>query len=94
MKLKDKDGNIVKAGTKTSTELTGKEQITTSKEIGLYSEIDGGEYVFGYVTIDELANYHIEFEYDGLVYKSVAMGDWKVKNASKATDKEEREILE
>ena len=47
MKLKDKDGNIVKAGTKTGTELTGKEQITISKEIGLYSEIDGGEYVFG-----------------------------------------------
>lgn len=94
VKLKDKDGNIVKAGTKTGTELTGEEQIKTSKERGLYSEIDGGEYVFGYVTIDELANYHIEFEYDGLVYKSVAMGDWKVKNASKATDKEEREILD
>lgn len=94
VRLKDKNGNIVKSGSSTSKELNGPDQETVSGEKEIYSEIDGGEYVFEYVTIDELENYYIEFEYDGLIYQSVIVGDLNHNYSSKATDKVEREILD
>lgn len=47
---------------------------TTTKEIGIYSEINGGEYRFYNVNLDalEAGAYHIEFEYCGVQYQSVA----------------------
>ncbi len=94
VRLKDKDGNIVRAGSKHSTELNGNYQEIKSGERGLYGEINGGEYIFEYVTIDQLPNYYVEFEYDGLVYQSVAVIDLLKNNASKATDRVEREVLD
>ena len=46
---------------------------TTTKEIGIYGEIDGGEYRFYDVDLDtlEAGAYHIEFEYCGVQYQSV-----------------------
>ena len=61
VKLKDRYGNTI--------------QSTYTNEYGIYDEIEGGEYRFYNVSLDQIqsGNYHIEFEYDGLVYKSVAM---------------------
>ena len=79
VRLKDKDGKTIKE--------------TTTGENGLYSEIEGGEYVFRDVLIDQLSNYYIEFEYDGLIYQSVAEN--LNKNAgSKASDKTDREKMD
>lgn len=79
VRLKDKDGKTIKE--------------TTTGENGLYSEIEGGEYVFRDVLIDQLSNYYIEFEYDGLIYQSVAKNINK--NAgSKASDKTDREKMD
>lgn len=86
VRLKDKDGNIVKKEDGT------KQEVTTS-ERELYSEIKGGEYIFNDVLIDQLANYYVEFEYDGLIYQSVAVHK-KENRGSKATDKVEREVLD
>ena len=79
VRLKDKDGNTLKE--------------TKSSENGLYSEINGGEYIFEDVEIEKLADYYIEFEYDGLIYQSVAININK-NNGSKSTDKVERDILD
>ena len=79
VRLKDNDGNTLKE--------------TKSAEIGLYSEIDGGEYKFEDIEITKLGDYYIEFEYDGLIYQSVAININK-NNGSKSTDKVEREILD
>lgn len=86
VRLKDKNGNIVKNS-------KGNNQEVTTKERGLYKEIDGGEYVFNDVLIDELENYYVEFEYDGLIYQSVAVHK-KENSGSKATDKVERKVLD
>ncbi len=95
VRLKDKrTGNIVRSGSSTSKELNGENQETISGEKAIYSEIEGGEYIFEYVTIDELENYYIEFEYDGLIYQSVIVGDLNHNYSSKSTDKIEREILD
>ena len=59
VRLKDKNGNTLKE--------------TKSSENGLYSEINGGEYIFEDIEIEKLADYYIEFEYDGLIYQSVAI---------------------
>lgn len=79
VRLKDKDGNTLKE--------------TKSSENGLYSEINGGEYIFEDVEIEKLADYYIEFEYDGLIYQSVAININK-NNGSKSTDKVERDVLD
>lgn len=47
---------------------------TKSAELGIYSEIDGGEYIFEQVLKDKLKDYHVEFEYNGLVYQAVDIG--------------------
>ena len=79
VRLKDKDGNTLKE--------------TKSSENGLYNEITGGEYIFEDVEIEKLADYYIEFEYDGLIYQSVAININK-SNGSKSTDKVERDVLD
>ena len=79
VRLKDKDGNTLKE--------------TKSSENGLYNEITGGEYIFEDVEIEKLAHYYIEFEYDGLIYQSVAININK-NNGSKSTDKVERDVLD
>ena len=86
------DNSIVYEGNKDNKEFTDKAQETVSAEKGLY-EIDGGEYVFEYVRIDELSNYYVEFEYDGIVYKSVVT-HLDNNNGSKAEDKVESEALD
>lgn len=47
---------------------------TTTSELGLYSEIDGGEYQFVDVDLDkiEAGDYYVEFEYCGIKYQAVA----------------------
>lgn len=79
VRLKDKNGKTVKE--------------TTTSERGLYSEINGGEYIFNDVLITELTNYYVEFEYDGLIWQSVAVNK-NQNSGSKATDTEERKILD
>lgn len=79
VRLKDQSGNIIKE--------------TTTSERGLYSEINGGEYIFNDVLIEQLANYYVEFEYDGLIYQSVAL-HLNANSGSKATDRVERDILD
>ena len=79
VRLKDKDGNTLKE--------------TKSSENGLYNEITGGEYIFEDVEIEKLADYYIEFKYDGLIYQSVAININK-NNGSKSTDKVERDVLD
>ena len=79
--LKDKGGNTVKS--------------TTTSELGLYSEIQGGEYQFVDVDLDKLqaGQYHVEFEYCGIRYQSVkAVLDRQ--NGSKAIDTETRKVLD
>lgn len=65
--LKDKEGNIVK-------NKDGQDCITKSSELNIYSEIEGGEYVFERVPKDKLGEYHVEFEYNGLIYQAVDIG--------------------
>ena len=79
VRLKNMDGNVIKE--------------TTTGEKGLYSEIEGGEYIFRDVLVEQLSNYYVEFEYDGLIYQSVIQ-HIDVDRGSKATDKVEREILD
>jgi len=69
--LKDKDGNIV------ATDIT--------EELGIYNEINGGEYRFEDVEITKLAEYYVEFNYNGLTYTSIATNINK-DNGSKATE--------
>lgn len=87
------DGSIVKEGYSDRKEFTNKDQVTTSEEKGLYEEIEGGEYVFDYVRVDELSNYYVEFEYDGLIYQSV-ISHLDHNNGSKASDHVERDIFD
>lgn len=79
--LKDSAGNIIKT--------------TTTSEMGLYSEINGGEYQFVDVDLDELqaGKYHVEFEYGGIKYQSVTSNLNKT-NGSKAVDTNSRNILD
>ena len=85
------NGIIVRLKDKRDTEKVISETKTAEK--GLYSEIDGGEYIFKDVLIEDLSNYYIEFEYDGLIWQSVGLNLSK-ESGSKATDKEEREVLD
>lgn len=79
--LRDKNGNEIK---KTST-----------AELGLYSEINGGEYQFVDVDLDKLQNgeYYVEFEYCGIKYQSVA-AKLTQSNGSKAIDTATRNVLD
>lgn len=90
VRLKSSNGQIV-------TKKDGTKQECVSSERGLYSEIKGGEYIFEEIEIEELSLYYVEFEYDGLIYQSVALpkaSDLGKNNVSKATDVREREILD
>ena len=74
--------------------LIGKEvTTTTTSELGKYSEIYGGEYLFTDVEISKLSNYYIEYEYNGLKYKSVIVNT-SAQNGSKATDEIETNIMD
>lgn len=79
--LRDTSGNEIKR--------------TTTSELGLYSEINGGEYQFVDVDLDELqaGKYYIEFEYCGITYQSVAAKIDQT-NGSKAIDTTTRNILD
>ena len=77
--LKDNNGNTIKT--------------TTTSEMGLYSEINGGEYQFTDVDLDQLSNYHIEFEYCGIIYQSVD-ANLNATNGSKAIDTSTRNELD
>lgn len=79
--LRDRNGNAVKT-TKTS-------------ELGLYSEIDGGEYQFVDVDLDALqrGEYYVEFEYCGIDYQSV-LPILDKNNGSKAIDTATRNVLD
>lgn len=70
--LKDSSGNVV-IGHVGEHYTDRKECTTYTGEYGIYDEIDGGEYQFEGVDLDALKNheYHIEFEYCGLLYQSV-----------------------
>lgn len=58
--LRDRSGNEIKK--------------TTTSELNLYSEIEGGEYQFVDVDLDKLqkGEYYVEFEYCGIKYQAVA----------------------
>lgn len=79
--LRDKNGNEIKR--------------TTTSELGLYSEINGGEYQFVDVDLDAIqkGEYYVEFEYCGLKYQSVA-AKLTQNNGSKAIDTATRNVLD
>ena len=79
--LKDQSGNTL--------------QETSTNELGIYDDIEGGEYRFVDVNLDELAEhkYHIEFEYCGIYYQSVP-ANLSVENGSKAIDTNSRKNLD
>lgn len=79
--LRDKNGNEIKR--------------TTTSELGLYSEIQGGEYQFVDIDLDKLqaGNYYVEFEYCGIDYQSVVQVLDK-NNGSKAIDTNTRKVLD
>ena len=72
VRLKDANGNIV-------TNKYGEQMTATTS--------GNGEYKFSQVLIEELSNYYVEFEYDGLTYQSVPRtGDLYANNTSKAIE--------
>lgn len=79
--LRDKNGNEIKK--------------TTTSELGLYAEIDGGEYQFVDVDLDKLqaGEYYVEFEYCGIDYQSV-LPILDKNNGSKAIDTNTRKVLD
>ena len=79
--LREKNGNEIKR--------------TTTSELGLYSEINGGEYQFVDVDLDAIqkGEYYVEFEYCGLRYQSVA-AKLTQNNGSKAIDTATRNVLD
>lgn len=79
--LKDTAGNTIKT--------------TSTSEMGLYSEINGGEYQFVDIDLDEVqaGKYYVEFEYGGIKYQSVNSKINKT-NGSKAVDTNSRNILD
>ena len=79
--LRDKNGNEINR--------------TTTSELGLYSEINGGEYQFVDVDLDAIqkGEYYVEFEYCGLRYQSVA-AKLTQNNGSKAIDTATRNVLD
>lgn len=79
--LKDKSGNEIKR--------------TTTSELGLYSEINGGEYQFVDVDLDKLqkGEYYVEFEYCGIKYQAVAE-KLTQNNGSKSRETSSRDELD
>lgn len=79
--LKDKNGNEIMR--------------TTTSELGLYSEIEGGEYQFVDIDLDKLqaGEYYVEFEYCGITYQSVAK-KLEQNTGSKAIDDSTRKVLD
>ena len=81
VKLKDRYGNTI--------------QSTYTNEYGIYDEIEGGEYRFYNVSLDQIqsGNYHIEFEYCGIDYQSVNP-EITSNEGSKASDTTSRQELD
>ena len=79
--LRDKNGNEIKR--------------TTTSELGLYSEINGGEYQFVDVDLDAIqkGEYYVEFEYCGLRYQSVAAKLTQNKKYAILTKEKGNEVL-
>lgn len=75
---------------------TGKTVMsTTTSELGLYSEINGGEYQFVDVDLDKLqkGEYYVEFEYCGIKYQAVAE-KLTQSNGSKSRETSSRDELD
>ncbi len=53
---------------------------------------ENGEYQFEYVPIDNLENYYVEFEYDGLIYENVVPHLENEEKGSKALEPEREEF--
>ncbi len=68
---------------------------TKTSELGIYSEINGGEYQFVDVDLDKLqkGEYYVEFEYCGIKYQAVATNLTKT-NGSKAKETNSRDELD
>lgn len=68
---------------------------TTTSELGLYSEINGGEYRFTDIDLGGLqrGEYYVEFEYCGIVYQSINP-KLTENRGSKAVDTTSRNILD
>lgn len=79
--LKDLNGNIISK--------------TTTAELELYSEINGGEYQFVDVDLDKVQTdqYYVEFEYCGITYQSVNPQLNQI-TGSKAVDAASRNLLD
>ena len=79
--LRDKSGNEIKK--------------TTTSELGIYSEINGGEYRFVDVDLDKLqkGEYYVEFEYCGIKYQAVAE-KLTQSNGSKSKETSSRDELD
>lgn len=58
---------------------------TTTGQYTGYSEINNGQYIFTGVDAEKIGSYHIEFEYNGLVYETVD-AELSEDNTSKAAD--------
>ena len=92
----DNNGNGFNGITVYLRDKNGKEVMrTTTSELGLYSEINGGEYQFTDVDLPKLKNgeYYVEFEYCGIKYQSVAAKLTQT-NGSKAIDTTTRNVLD
>lgn len=74
--LKDKNGNIVNNAEGTPCKTTTN---------------DNGEYKFEKILRDKLADYHVEFEYDGLTYTNVTMNLTDKENVAKTSKAQESE---
>ena len=88
VRLKDKNDNSVEFKTlKNADATTDEEKYETHTEIRTDAD---GKYEMRRVLIDKLDEYYVEFEYNGMSYKSVA-SDLVKANGSKATDDNSRE---
>ena len=81
--LKDKNGNTV-------TNKDGQLLETTTSNLGIYSEITGGQYRFEGVDLDKLqqGEYHVEYEYNGMRYKAIDAINLNKTTGSKAKEYE------
>lgn len=73
--LKDNKGNVVKNG-------NSDDCITTTNKVNGKN----GFYKFEKVDIDQLSNYHVEFEYDGITYQSIVSGTTDTSSKASETD--------
>lgn len=79
--LKDRNGNTV-------TNKDGQLLETTTSNLGIYSEITGGQYRFEGVDLDKLqqGEYHVEYEYNGMRYKAIDAINLNKTTGSKAKE--------